>query len=105
MIVALQDKTELVIQFRPEQLSVEPFKVARAALGPVVPDIVLLKDEDLEQNGIWTYCMMRIPGQMCSEGVRNKGSRVVVTIAKSLGRILSKGHVKGSSSKVIDDKI
>lgn len=55
VIVTLQNGDDLVIQFRPEVLDLEPFKITRAALGPVVPDIGRLEDEELDQNGIWTY--------------------------------------------------
>ena len=44
--------------------TIGPFKVARQALGQVVPDIELLKDEELEREHIWTYWMNRIPGKI-----------------------------------------
>ncbi|CUS08874.1 unnamed protein product, partial [Tuber aestivum] len=65
MIVTLRSDEEVIIQFRPEPMDMEPFKIAREAFGPVVPDIELLKDEDLERDGIWPYWMTRIPGQTC----------------------------------------
>ncbi|KAL9117827.1 MAG: hypothetical protein Q9187_005631 [Circinaria calcarea] len=105
MIVTLQNGEDIVIQFRPEPMNIEPFKIAREALGPVVPDIELLEDEELERDGIWAYWMTRIPGQTWFEGTRGKGPEVVVTINKSLGRILSKGYVKGSSDGVVDNKL
>ena len=105
MIVTLQNGEEVIIQFRPEPMDMEPFKTAREALGPVVPDIELLKDENLERDGIWAYWMTRIPGQTWFEGTRGKGPNVVTTINKSLGRILSKGYVKGSSDEVVDSKL
>lgn len=105
MIVTLQNSEDVVIQFRPKPMDIEPFKIAREALGPVVPDIELLKDEELERDGIWAYWMTRIPGQTWFEGTRGKGPKVVVTINKSLGRILSKGYVKGSSDRVVDSKL
>jgi len=63
VIVTLQNGEEIVIQFRPEIMDIEPFKLAREALGPIVPDIGLLKDEELESDGIWAYWMTCIPGQ------------------------------------------
>ncbi|KAG0633025.1 hypothetical protein HOY80DRAFT_993763 [Tuber brumale] len=105
MIVTLQSDEEVIIQFRPEPMDMEPFKIAREALGPVVPDIELLKDEDLERDGIWAYWMTPIPGQTWFEGTRGKGPKVAVTINKSLGKIFSKGYVKGSSDSVVDSKL
>lgn len=60
MIVTLQNGEEVVIQFRPEVMDLEPFRIAREALGPVVPDIALLEDEELALNSIWAYRMTRI---------------------------------------------
>lgn len=105
MIVTLQNGEEVIIQFRPESMDIEPLKIARKALGPVVPDIELLNDEELEREGIWAYRMTRIPGQTWFEGTRGKGPNVVTTINKSLGRILSKGYVKGGSDAVVDSKL
>ncbi|KAG9234571.1 hypothetical protein BJ875DRAFT_8329 [Amylocarpus encephaloides] len=102
MLVTLQDSKEEVIQFRPEPLDVGPFKIARQALGQVVPDIELLNDEELEREHIWTYWMNRIPGKTWSDGRRGGGSKALVTINKSLGRILSRGYVEGNSANVVD---
>jgi hypothetical protein len=105
MLVTLQDSKEVVIQFRPEPLDIGPFKVARLALGQVVPDIELLKDEELEREHIWTYWMNRIPGKTWSDGIRGGGPKDIVTINKSLGRILSRGYVEGNSANVIDSTL
>ena len=105
MFVTLQDSKEIVIQFRPEPLDIGPFKVARLALGQVVPDIELLKDEELERQHIWTYWMNRIPGKTWSDGIRGRGPKVVVTINKSLGRIFSRGYVEGDSANVVDSTL
>lgn len=105
MFVTLQDSKEVVIQFRPEPLDIEPFKMARQALGPVVPDIELLKDEELEREHIWTYCMNRIPGKVWLEGIRGRGPKVLVTINKSLGKILSRGYVEGNSADVVESTL
>lgn len=105
MFVTLQTGDELVIQFRPEVLDVEPFKIARKVLGEVVPDIGRLEDEELEQNQIWAYWMTRCPGKTWLEGIRGKGSTALITINRSLGRILSRGLVEGKSELVIEQKI
>lgn len=106
MIVTLQTGEKLVIQFRPEPLGLEPFEVARRVLGPVVPEIKLLPDEELESKGVWSYWMTCIPGKMWLEGVRGKDPKSLVTINRSLGRILSKGRVgSGSSERVIDHRL
>ncbi|KAH8670110.1 hypothetical protein BGZ60DRAFT_563634 [Tricladium varicosporioides] len=105
MLVTLQDSKEVVIQFRPEPLDIGPFKVARQALGQIVPDIELLKDEELEYEHIWAYWMNCIPGKVWLDGVRGGGPKAIVTINKSLGRILSRGYVEGNSANVIDSKL
>lgn len=105
MIVTLNTGEEIVIQFRPEVLDLEPFKIARAALGSVVPEIGLLEDEELKQNGIWAYWMTRCPGKTWVEGIRGKDATALVTLNQSLGRILSRGFVEGKSELVVDKKI
>lgn len=105
VIVTLQNDDKLVIQFRPEPLDLETFEVARRALGPVVPEIKLLQDEELEGEGIWPYWMTCVPGKMWLEGVRGKDPKCLVTINRSLGRILSKGCIEGSSGLVIELKV
>lgn len=98
IIVTLQTGEEVVIQFRPEAMDIRPFKTARQALGPVVPDIKELDDEDLARHGIWAYWMTCIPGQTWVHGVRGRGPEAIVTINRSLGRIFARGHVEGNSS-------
>jgi hypothetical protein len=105
MIVTLQTGDEVVIQLRPEVLDVEPFHIARTVLGLVEPDIGLLKDKELEQNQIWAYWITRCPGKTCFEGVRGKDSTALITINRSLRRILSRGRVGGTSDTVIEQKI
>lgn len=110
LIVTLQNNEEVVIQFRPEPLDLEPFDLARKVLGPVVPQIKQLQDEELEGEAIWVYWMTRVPGKTWHEGVRGKGRKSVVTINRSLGRILSKGRIEGSSGSssselVLDQKV
>ncbi|WEW54614.1 hypothetical protein PRK78_000034 [Emydomyces testavorans] len=100
MIVTLKNKEELVIQFRPEPLDIEPFKVARESLGAVVPTIELLEDDELKSEGIWTYCMNRLPGE---PWLRAGGKRL--PIVRSLARILSKGWVKDGGGDVVENKL
>lgn len=110
VIVTLQNDDDVVIQFRPEPLDLEPFELARKVLGPVVPEIKQLEDEELEGEAIWVYWMTRVPGKTWHEGVRGKDRKSVVTINRSLGRILSKGRIEGASSStsselVIDERV
>jgi hypothetical protein len=105
MIVTLQNGHELVIQFRPEELDTTPFKIARTALGSIVPDIGRLEDEELDQNGISAYWMTRCPGKTWLEGVRGKGATALITINRSLGRVLSRGLVEGESELVIEQTL
>lgn len=108
VIVTLKNDEDVVIQFRPEPLDLEPFELARKVLGPVVPEIKQLQDEELEGEAIWVYWMTRVPGKTWHEGVRGKDRRSVVTINRSLGRILSKGRIEGSNSSselVINERV
>ncbi|KAH8772205.1 hypothetical protein BGZ57DRAFT_896052 [Hyaloscypha finlandica] len=105
MLVTLQDSKEVVIQFRPEPLDIGPFKIARQALGQVVPDIELLKDEELEREHIWAYWVNRIPGKIWFDCIRGGSPKVIITINKSLGRILSRGYVEGNIANVVDNTL
>lgn len=105
MIVTLKNDEKVVIQFRPQQLDTEPFEVARRALGSVVPEIKLLPDQELLDQEIWAYWMTNIPGETWDTGTRGKGPGSVVTINRSLGRILAKGYFEGSSDSVIHHRI
>ncbi|KAF2492472.1 hypothetical protein BU16DRAFT_552085 [Lophium mytilinum] len=77
--------------FRPEPLDIEPFELARTVLGPVVPDVQLLKDENLASEGIWAYWMTCTPGKTWLDGARGRRSQSRVTT--------------GSSKLVIDNKL
>jgi hypothetical protein len=105
MIVTLQTGDEVVIQFRPEVLDIEPLKIARTVLESVVPDIGLLEDEELEQNKIWAYWITHCPGKTWFEGIRGKDTTAAITINRSLGRILSCGRVEGKSSLILEYRI
>ncbi|KAF1828993.1 hypothetical protein BDW02DRAFT_574389 [Decorospora gaudefroyi] len=105
VIVTLQDGKDIVIQFRPEPLDLEPFQVARRVLGAAVPDVKVIQDEELECEGIWVYWMTCISGKTWLDGARGKVSQTRVTTLRSLGRILSKGHVDDSSGLVVDRKL
>ncbi|KAG8411742.1 hypothetical protein J3458_015327 [Metarhizium acridum] len=105
MIVTLQNGDEVVIQFRPEPMDLHPFKLARQCLGSAVPHIERVQDEELQEDDIWVYAMTRIPGKPWSEGVRGKGPEAIITINKTLGKILSRGYVKANSDDVVHDKV
>jgi hypothetical protein len=63
------------------------------------------KDEEIDRNGIWVYCMSHIPGQTWSQGIRRRGPEARIIINRTLARILSKGYVEGSSDHVIDNQL
>ncbi len=105
MIVTLQNDHKIVIQFRHQPLETEPFITARKEFGPIVPEINLLEDQSLEFEGIWVYCMTYVPGKTWLEGATGKDPKTLVTFNRSLGRILSKGCVDGSSEEVVNTKL
>ncbi|RMZ79091.1 hypothetical protein DV738_g3434, partial [Chaetothyriales sp. CBS 135597] len=105
VIVTLKNGEEVVIQFRPEPLDVEPFNVARKALGATVPDVTPLADEELEHQGLRAYSMTCIPGKTWLDGATGRREQTLVTTVRSLGRILSKGYLDGNSEQVIDSNI
>ncbi|KAL9024046.1 MAG: hypothetical protein Q9196_006800 [Gyalolechia fulgens] len=106
VIVTLQNGEEVVIQFRPEPLDLEPFELARKVLGPaVVPAVEVVPDEELEQEGIRVYCMTCIPGRTWNDGLRGRSAETRVTTVRSLGRLLSKGYVDESSELVVEGRL
>ncbi|KAI9706859.1 MAG: hypothetical protein M1820_004638 [Bogoriella megaspora] len=105
MIVTLQNDEEIVIQFRPEPLDLDSFKVARRVLGAIVPDIQIIQDEELKDDGIWAYWMTCIAGKTWHDGARGKFAQTRATTVRSLGRILSKGCVDENSASVVDHKL
>ncbi len=105
MIVTLENDHRIVIQFRRQPLETEPFITARKVFGPVVPEINLLEDQSLEREGIWAYYMTYIPGKTWLEGATGKDPKTLITLNRSLGRILSKGCVDGSSEEVVNAKL
>jgi len=96
-----------IIQFRVEKINVECFHQARRLLGDAVPDIKLLKDEELEKDEIHTYFMTCIPGKTWLESYQfdqwEPSLNVVAT--KSLGEILSRGQASGDSVSAVDEKV
>ncbi|KAL8861264.1 MAG: hypothetical protein Q9178_002480 [Gyalolechia marmorata] len=105
VIVALQNEEEVVIQFRPEPLDLEPFEVARKVLGAAVPVVTEIQDEELEHDGIWVYWMTCIPGKIWLDGARGKRAQTLVTTLGSLGRVLSKGYIGDSSELVVGRRL
>ncbi len=51
LFATLADGREVVVQFRTEQLELDAFRVAREALGGVVPEATHLADAELENEG------------------------------------------------------
>ncbi|KAI0101824.1 hypothetical protein GGR51DRAFT_550759 [Nemania sp. FL0031] len=105
LFVALADGREVVVQFRTEPLDIEPFKVAKGALGSFVPDVEALPNEELESVGAWAYSMTRMPGQIWLRGVAGKGAEGRIAINKSLGRVFSNGFLADSSHEVVKNKL
>ncbi|KAK2871948.1 hypothetical protein FQN49_002675 [Arthroderma sp. PD_2] len=106
ILVILKNGEEAIIQFRVEPLDMEPFHLARKYLGPVVPEIRRLEDEEeLKAAGIQIFWMNRIPGETWLRALSGHGEGPISTICKSLGRVLSKGHIEGSCDTVIDTNL
>ncbi|KAK4169913.1 hypothetical protein QBC43DRAFT_329487 [Cladorrhinum sp. PSN259] len=103
--VTLADKREVVIQFRTEKLDLDAFKVAKGALGQVVPDAVALEDDELENEGVWAYSLERLPGKMWVHGVAGKGAEGRIAVNTSLGRVLSKGCLADNSSEAVSTTV
>ena len=69
VIVILQNGEDIVIQFRPKPMDLEPFHLAWKVLGTAVPDIKTIPDQELERQGMDTYWMSCIPGRTWLEGL------------------------------------
>jgi hypothetical protein len=104
-LLTLADGREVVHQFRTEPLDLDAFKVAKKALGPVVPDAVALEDEDLSSEGVWAYSFTRLYGKLWVHGIAGKGAKGRIAINKSLGRILSKGCLDNGSDEAVNGRV
>jgi len=104
VIVTLASGEEIVIQFRPEVLDLDCFLTARDALPDFVPEVGQIADETLSTYGINVYWMTRIPGQTWFHGVRGKDTQSLITINKSLGKILGRGWLPNQSTSVVVDR-
>lgn len=105
LFVTLADARELVFQFRTEKLDIEAFNVAKSALGNFVPDVSCLESEELEEVGVWTYSLARMPGVMWHQGVTGKGAEGRISVNKSLGRVFSKGYLGENSNDAINNTV
>jgi hypothetical protein len=103
--LTLTDGRDVVLQYRTEPLDLDAFRIARQALGPVVPEIMALEDEELLSARVWAYSMTRLPGKMWVHGVAGKGGEGRIAINKSLGRVFARGWVKETSDEAVDGKI
>ena len=101
----LVDGREVVVQFRTEQLDLDAFRVARDALGDVVPEATHLADEELESAGAWVYSFNRLPGKMWVHGVAGKGAEGRIAVNKSLGRVFSRGALAETSDEAVYTKV
>jgi hypothetical protein len=102
--VALKNGEHVAMQFRPEPLYMNLFRVARKTLGEVVPNIEQLQDEDMASNSIWVYCMSLIAGQMWWEAKR-ESPEARVTFNRSLAKIIYRGCIEGSADQVVETQI
>ncbi|KAI9809970.1 MAG: hypothetical protein M1826_003805 [Phylliscum demangeonii] len=106
VIVTFQDHTEGVVQFRYEPLDPEPFRRARAFLGELVPTVEILEDEELQAADLWPVYLSYISGITWFERMDRWTAQHNVLVAKSLGRVLSRGVVLGGTSEgVIESEI
>ncbi|XXH04774.1 hypothetical protein Hte_011196 [Hypoxylon texense] len=105
LFLTLADGREIVVQFRTEPLDLDAFKVAREALGSVVPDARALEDEELLNERVWAYSLSRIHGKMWLHGVAGKGAEGRIAVNRSLGQVFSKGYLATSSGEAVDGKI
>ncbi|KAI1380576.1 hypothetical protein F4677DRAFT_403940 [Hypoxylon crocopeplum] len=105
LLLTLADGSEVVIQFRTEPLDLDAFKIAREALGSVVPDARSLEDEELLNERVWAYSFTRLHGKMWVYGVAGKGAEGRIAINRSLGQVFSKGYLASSSDEAIDGRI
>ncbi|KAJ5919299.1 hypothetical protein N7466_010242 [Penicillium verhagenii] len=104
-MLVLVDGREVVQQFRTEPLDLDAFKIAKKALGSVVPDAMALEDEDLLGEGVWAYSLTRLYGKMWLHGAAGKGAKGRIAINKSLGRVLSKGCLDSSSDEAVNSRV
>lgn len=93
------------MQFRTEPLDLDPFNIAKGALGPYVPSGRALDDEELESEGAWAYSFAHIPGKLWHYGVAGKGADGRIAVSKSLGCVFSKGFLAEASDKAVSTKV
>lgn len=105
LFLTLADGRDIVQQFRTEPLDLDAFKVAKGALGSVVPDVGALESDELLTERVWAYSLSRLAGKMWVHGIAGKGAEGRIVINKSLGGVLSKGCLANSSGDAIDSKI
>lgn len=105
LFVTLKDAREFAIQFRTEELDIDAFRIAKSALGDLVPDTGRLESEQLRSEGIWAYSLTRMPGMIWQHGVTGKGADGRISVNKSLGRVFSKGYLAQNSSGFINHTV
>ncbi|KAL8916162.1 MAG: hypothetical protein Q9208_008673 [Pyrenodesmia sp. 3 TL-2023] len=107
VIVTLQTDEEVVIQFRPEPLDLEPFTLARRSLGDAAPEVQVVKDERLARDQISVYCITCVPGQTWLRVARGKTSETLGITLRSLARLLAKGAIvpASSSERVVESQL
>ncbi|KAJ5096993.1 hypothetical protein N7456_007714 [Penicillium angulare] len=105
LFLVLKDKREIVQQFRTEPLDLNIFKTARDALGPVVPNVIALEDEELLAQGVWAYSFNLLPGKMWFKGIAGKGAQGRIAINRSLGSVLSNGYLADDSDKAVSGRV
>jgi hypothetical protein len=91
LFVALADGRDVVVQFRTTPVNLDSFKVARAALGDIVPESRALASKRLRDEGAWAYASTFMPGVPWNEGLRLQDPECHTALAVSLGRVFSQG--------------
>ena len=104
-LLTLADDSEAVVQFRTEPLDLAAFKVAREALGPIVPDGKPLEDKQLLEENVWAYYLTRLHGKLWLHGIAGKGAEGRISINGSLGHAFSEGYLASSSGEAVDRKV
>ncbi|GAM90003.1 hypothetical protein ANO11243_080430 [Dothideomycetidae sp. 11243] len=96
VIVTLQDKQDVVIQFRRGMLDTARYFLARQTLGAMVPEVIHVQDKFLEAAGAWIYWSPFIPG-ITWEAAEMEPNYSKVPVLRSLGCVLSKGFLEPTS--------
>lgn len=105
LFVRLEDKRNVVVQFRTEPLDVNSYMLARETLADTVPDIMELSDDELLEEGVWAYCYKRLSGKTLAYNAGAKTALGRIALNTSLGGIFSRGYIAENSVDAIEDTV